>query len=219
MVAVDQRFDLARNLFCKNDVMVMFGFLVDGVGPFAFILVVGFGDQGPQINATGQGGFECLMRRVSLKTRAGMGGKAGVDQLQNGRGRPKGIIQTAPLKNLSGIKYFLLEQSLLMVKFARIGPLERIDRLLFVTHNKQRPRIIFARAIAAIEFIGKPFDHVPLAGAGVLGFVHQDMIDPAVNSVQNPCRDGRIGQQTAGLQDQIIKIQPAAFLFFQRIAF
>ena len=45
---------------------------------------------------------------------------------------------------------------------------------------------------------------------GVLGLVHQNVVDAAVQPVQHPVRNAGIVQQRLRAGDQIVKVQPAA---------
>ncbi len=219
MFALDQLLDLRRDLVGQNDRMVMCRLLIDRIGPFTVIGFIGFLDHGPKINTAGQGGFERLMRRIRLKPCIRMGGERCIHQLQDRRGRSERIFKTAPLKDLTRLGDLLFEQILFVIKLARVGPLKGIDRLFFIAHDKQRAVFLFSGTVAAVEFIGQPFDDIPLARAGILRFVHQNMINATVDPVKHPSRDRRVGQQRPRLEDQIIKVEPAAFLFLVGIDF
>ena len=217
MVAFGQLLDLRSDLIGQNDRMVMRRLLIDRIGPFTVIGFIGFLDHGPKINTAGQGGFERFMRGICLKPSIGMGGQRRIHQLQDRRRRSERILKAAPLESLAGLGDFLLEQVLFVVEFTGVGALKGIDRLLFITDDKQRAVFFFAGTVAAIELIGQPFDDIPLARAGVLRFIYQNMINATVDPVKHPCRNRRIGQQRPCLEDKIIKIQPAAFLFLAGI--
>ena len=70
-----------------------------------------------------------------------------------------------------------------------------------------------ARATARREFIGQKFNDAPLIGAGILRLVHQNVVNAAVETEQNPLRNQRIGQQSLGIGDKIVEIEPAPRLF------
>ena len=91
----------------------------------------------------------------------------------------------------------------------KIGTLERIDRLLLVADDKDGARDVTC-APACGEFLRQKLDHAPLFRTGVLCLVDKDVVNAAVQPEQHPLRHRRIGQQSARLADQIVKIKPAA---------
>ena len=90
--------------------------------------------------------------------------------------------------------------------------MEGIDRLLLVTDDKNRAPDRAACAVARCEFLRKLVDHVPLRGAGVLGFIDKDVVDPSVQAVQHPLGLLAVGQKGSRLADEIVEIEPAARL-------
>ena len=91
--------------------------------------------------------------------------------------------------------------------------MKRIDRLFLIAHDKDRAPHVASSAFARREFPGKLVDYVPLRGTRVLGFIHKDMVDPAIQTVEHPFGLSPVGQQCAGARDQVVEIQPAAGLF------
>ena len=111
----------------------------------------------------------------------------------------------------------LLEAALLLVEFARVGALEREDRLLVVADREDRTRERAARARTDREFGHEALDDVPLVRARVLGLVDQEVIDAEVELVVDPCRaDAR--EQVARLGDEVVVVEQAARLLFGAIA-
>ena len=96
------------------------------------------------------------------------------------------------------------------VELARVGPLEGIDRLLLVADDKDRPPHVGARADPTGKFLRQPRDDLPLHRAGILRLVQQDMVDSTIEPKQHPGRHVPAGQKVDRLQDQIIKVEPAA---------
>ena len=90
--------------------------------------------------------------------------------------------------------------------------MEAVDRLLLVAHDENGALHVGPRAFAAGELLGEGFDHRPLLRAGILSFVHQNVVDTAVQTVQDPLRHRGIGQEHARLADQIVEIERAAQL-------
>ena len=89
----------------------------------------------------------------------------------------------------------------------RIGPLERIDRLLLVADREQGAGPLHG-AVAAEEFGGQLADHPPLFGIGVLAFVDEDVGDARIELVAHPGRLLAMGKQVAELVDQVVEIEP-----------
>ena len=80
-----------------------------------------------------------------------------------------------------------------------IGALEAEDRLLLVADREQRARTHpLARALAGKELLRQLVDDAPLLRAGVLRFVDQDVVEPAVELVEHPGRGMALFQQRNG---------------------
>ena len=75
-----------------------------------------------------------------------------------------------------------------------------------------RYRRLPAGAGTAVKLSGKLGNDVPLRRAGVLSLIDKDMINAAVNPEKHPCSNCRIIEKLPCFQNQIIKVQPAAFL-------
>ena len=142
-----------------------------------------------------------------------------IDRLQNRRRGAEGIGKTAALEKLPGLTDLLFECRAFAVQLFGVRALERVDRLLLVAHDEEGAIHLVTRPGAGVKFICQPFDHVPLPGRGVLRLVDKDMVDAAVDAEQHPSSHGLVGQQSAGFEDQIVKVEPAAFLFLIRVAF
>ena len=135
-----------------------------------------------------------------------------VDQPQDGGGGAEGMFQLGRFQVLARGGQPLAEFGLHPVKRIRVGALEGIDRLFLVADDEDGALDFRPRALAAGEFLGQLFDHVPLFRAGILRLVHQDMIDPAIQPEQHPGGHRRRRQQLPCLQDLVVEIQPAAQL-------
>src|ERR1700704_4797581 len=102
------------------------------------------------------------------------------------------------------------------VEFARCRALKRKNRLLLVTHRKDRAAEQ-TRAGADKEFSCQRLDDTPLLGAGILRFIDQHVVDPAIEFVMNP---GRIDplEQVQGSVDQIVIVEEGALVLFGLVA-
>ena len=92
---------------------------------------------------------------------------------------------------------------------ARLGALERIYRLLGVTHGKDGLGAL-GRAIAAEIIVDQGPDHRPLLGIGVLAFIDQNVIDPRIELVAHPGAEPLVAQQRRGTRHKIIEIHERA---------
>ena len=63
------------------------------------------------------------------------------------------------------------------------------------------------------EFVGQLPDDGPLVGAGVLGLVHQNMVDAAIEPEQDPSGDLFVGQKQFGFHDQVVEIEQSHINF------
>jgi hypothetical protein len=115
------------------------------------------------------------------------------------------------MKPLAACLDAFLGLSPLFRKAFRPRTLEGIDRLLFVANGKDRAPCI-ARAVAGKEVFCQRLDNRPLDRACVLRFVDQDVVDPLVELVVNPCPDTVANQEIRGSGDQILEIEQAPLL-------
>ena len=190
--------------------MIPLATLIDRIMPRAFLGIVRLLDRWPKIDAAGHIGFESPMKRTGSKARRFATAECLIDQSQDGIGRAEGKLQLHRGKRLIGIAKALGKFRLHTVEFPRIGTLKGIDGLLLVTNDKDCARYIGARTSPAGEFLRQTFNDLPLNRAGILRFIHQNMVDAAIQPVQHPRRHCRIGQQITCLDDQIVEIQPPA---------
>ena len=100
------------------------------------------------------------------------------------------------------------------MKFAWFRPLEPVDGLFGVADRKHGPDRLTRCAQAGKKFLGQRFDHAPLDLVGVLGLVDQNMVNPAVQFIENPGRYPLARQKVSGFQDQVVIIQIAKPGFF-----
>ena len=91
----------------------------------------------------------------------------------------------------------------------RYRALEGEDRLLLVADGEQRARL-GRRAFAREEFFHQRLHHLPLARAGVLRLVDQDVLDATVELVLHPLGGVRSRQQVRRLDDEVVEIECAA---------
>src|SRR5581483_3050482 len=87
--------------------------------------------------------------------------------------------------------------------------LEGEDRLLLVADREQRPRRL-ARSPAGEEFLDQGLHHLPLARAGVLRLVDENVVDAAVELVMHPGGGVRARQKVRRLDDQVLEVERAA---------
>ena len=166
-------------------------------------------DQGPQVypprqqgtmgdmgNLWPQGGGVAVPQRL-------------IDKTQDGGGRAERMLQFQALKQLIRRLEALPERRPLVIKGRDVSALKGIDRLLLIAHHKHRPRLI-PRTLTGGKLGRQQLDHPPLRRAGVLRLIHQNMVDPAIQPVQNPGGNRWIGDQIGRFCDQVVKVQPAA---------
>ena len=88
--------------------------------------------------------------------------------------------------------------------------LEGEDRLLLVADGEQRACRL-GGAVAGEELLGQCLDHLPLARAGVLRLVDQDVVEAAVELVVDPARRRRRAARSARrLDDEVLEVEDAA---------
>ena len=90
----------------------------------------------------------------------------------------------------------------------RIGALKAVDRLLGIADREQSAPDL-ARAVPGEELVGQGADDPPLIGVGVLCLVDQDVVQPAIELVQDPGRDRRPAHQRRGVQNEIVVVESA----------
>ena len=153
---------------------------------------------------------------LGLEARQDSGGELGrgegrVDEGQHLGRRAPGGQQVDPLEAEAGaggalaVEFELLDQQL--------GPraLEGVDRLLLVADHEH---VALEQALGGLagsgeELLGQGADDFPLLGSGVLGFVNEDMINPAVELVEHPGGHGARGDQIACLFNEIGEVERA----------
>ena len=87
----------------------------------------------------------------------------------------------------------VLEEVLHAPKLGRVSALERIDRLLFVTNDKDGARLFGLCALARCDLASELFDHCPLLWRCILRLINKDMINPAIEAIEHPFGDLWIG--------------------------
>ena len=141
-----------------------------------------------------------------------------VDQRQDHRGRAEGIEQFAGVKGHIHLGQTGREMVAHQVEPLGIGPLERIDRLFLVTHDKDGAGNLGACTLACGKLGGEGLDDLPLGGAGILRLIDKDMVDPAVETKKHPLGHLFGGQKPPCGADEIVEIQPAAQRLGLRVA-
>ena len=95
----------------------------------------------------------------------------------------------------------------------RRRPLEGVDGLLLVPHREDGARRAalapIAGALAIEEGVGDGTHDAPLGGRGVLGLVHQHVVDPLVELVEHPVAGIAPGEQIGGARDQVVVVKQA----------
>ena len=117
--------------------------------------------------------------------------------------------KTCVLQSLAGLLEPAPELRLHAIKGIRVCPLKGIDRLFLVADHKNGALNISAGTFTGGELLRQFFHHIPLHRAGVLGLIHKDMIDAAVQTIEHPRRHRWIIQKVAGLDDKVVEIKPA----------
>ena len=85
--------------------------------------------------------------------------------------------------------------------------LERIDRLLLITHGKKRAGLLFAAFGVILEKgIRQRVNNLPLSGRGILRLVEQDMLYAAIQLIAHPIRDLCAAEKITHKMDLVIKV-------------
>ena len=87
--------------------------------------------------------------------------------------------------------------------------LEGKDRLLLVADGEEGAARV-AGALAGEEFLRQRRHHLPLARAGVLRLVDEDVVEAAVELVMDPVGGADPQQEVGRLDDQVVEIEDAA---------
>ena len=139
-----------------------------------------------------------------------MGDEDEVDDAQDRGGGAEGIVERERDEFLADPGEVGGEMVLHAVEGLGLGPLEGVDRLLEVAHDEDGPFAVGVGADAGGEFLGEAGDDLPLQGRGVLRFVHEDVIDAAVEFEEDPLRHHGVGQERAGAPDEVVEVHKAA---------
>ena len=97
------------------------------------------------------------------------------------------------------------------------GALKAVDGLLLVAHREDGAALL-AGAPAAEEVSGEADDHVPLLGAGVLGLVHEHVIEAAVELVVDPRHPRLRREQPPRPLDQVVVVEQRPFPFHRLVS-
>ena len=114
-----------------------------------------------------------------------------IDKFQYLRGRTKRHTHTRR-KGFVAFRIILdfLEELL------RLRALERIYRLLFIPHSEKRSGLRNI-TLLLVELLGQSINNIPLRRRGILGFIQQDMLYPAIKFIAHPLRDFAAAQQVS----------------------
>ena len=190
--------------------VVIGGHKVLGVFPGDLIALGRLGDGGPEVDAARAGSVIGFVQHIGADTGRARAIGHPVDQRQDHRGRAEGIEQFAGVKGHIHLRQTRGEMVAHQVEPLGIGPLEGIDRLLLVTHDKDGAGNLGAGALACGKLGGECLDDLPLGGAGILRLIDKDMVDPAVEAKEHPLGHLFSGQKPPCGADQIVEIEPAA---------
>ena len=130
----------------------------------------------------------------------------GVDRRQDRGHRPEGPVEQLGIDRPAGGRGPRRQALAHGTEVGEVGTLETVDRLLLVADHEQGSRIV-ARAVASEELLGQLEHDRPLARAGVLGLVDQDMVDARIQLVEHPLGLARFVQQLAGALDQVVIVE------------
>ena len=139
---------------------------------------------------------------------AGGFGKHQIHHGQNFGRRPARLDQRHKIHRAARGLCFLGEMGAHFFKPCRVSPLKTVDRLLFIADGEHGSGFGMG-SITGKKLLRQSSDNLPLGRAGVLGFVHQNMLKPAVDFEQNPLgRRARI-EQPVGADNQVVIIEHA----------
>src|SRR5215471_20998717 len=129
-----------------------------------------------------------------------------VDGLQYRLGRAKRDLQWHHPPFLLGRGDALFEMPPHAPEGMRVGSLKAVDRLLCVTDSKNCAGAV-ARTFTGEKLFGERGHDLPLLGVGVLCFVDQYVVEPAVELKQYPGRDTGMAQQAKRPDNEIFVIE------------
>ena len=188
--------------------------MIDRFAPVVRLLDRGGADRRPDLDIARRAGADRLvLDRLGIARQPLAGAGAGENPVDGGEdivGRPERPVEFHRLEAALGGAHALVEEAAAVGKQPGIGALEGIDRLLFVADRKDGAVHAVARSEAGKEIFGEAPHHIPLVGAGVLGFVDQDVIDALVELVLHPGADIGTRQQPRRAGDQVVEIEKAA---------
>ncbi len=202
--------DLSRDHPGKPRLVMLIGDEIDGFVPDVLLRVARLGHQRPQVHPSRHVVLEGDVAHVAAKPLAAIRRESRVHHAEDGGGGTEGMGERQFHQRHLDPRETLAELLPHRLEHRKIGPLEGVDRLFLVAHDEKRARRLHPCAFARGELFRQPFNHRPLAGAGVLRLVHEDMVDPAVQPEQHPLRGGAVRQQGAGAGDEVVEVEPAA---------
>ena len=109
------------------------------------------------------------------------------------------------------------EMRAVALEFLRLRALEGEDGLLLVAHREDGAHMLALAAFAGEHFLGQRLHDLPLFGAGVLRFVDEDVIEAAIQLVENPRRIGAAVEKLERLGDEVVVIEHPAQALLIRI--
>ena len=170
-------------------------------------------DHRPEDDAAGE-----VEPRGGVDGRAGLGGEAAmhllrgedrVDRLEHHRHRAEGEVELGVAPGEPGAAGAVAELAPHAREPRRHGALEGVDRLLLVADGEEGADACRSRPRRRRTPRPAP-DHLPLARAGVLRLVDEDVVEPAVELVVDPARGVGAGEQRHGLDHEVLEVEGAA---------
>ena len=166
------------------------GLMDDWVGP---------GDQRPEFDASGVAGAVGFVVQFGAgfdDANAGGAGEDGVHQGEHGGGGAEGDGEFGVAEGAFGGLDAGAHDGAPAVELGRVGALEGVDGLLAVTDGEDGAGA-FTGGVAGEELGGEGAGDGPLGGGGVLDFVEQEVVQPAIELEQDPggARDGPAGRR------------------------
>ncbi len=193
---------------------------LDRQAPGRLVLALAGPDRRPQFDPPRMADpmREMMQRRVRLDdpARRTFSFKDKVDRFQHGFCRAKRRVELDRPPQRATVDDAPREMIAHATEFLRIGVLEAEDRLLDVADGEDRACHV-AAPLTGEELLGEADHHLPLLRARVLRLVDQDMVDSAVQLVQDPRCDSLPVEQLSGQQDQIVVVEARDRSFRLRI--
>ena len=171
-----------------------------GVVPRRHGVIVGAFDQGPEIDASGHRVVEGEVAHAVAEGR--VVAEDGIDQFQDRGGRAEGVEKFA-LFHAAGVCHLVAEGFPAKVETGGVGALEAVDGLFLVADDEERAVAI---GLARNDFADQRLNDVPLRRTGVLGIVHQHVVDAFVEAEKHPLQRA-VAEKRAGPGDEVVEVE------------